>query len=156
MSATDETNYHTDWWVSFFFSGYLVFPLSCTSRYCRRTWLWRRSCRRWSSSWARTKWSWRDSDRFGRFAASSDLLSGFVFVSWNIRKINVFISYKPEQEVWTTEKAFCCLVNRNVKTTITVCVLRSFSKMSNCDIWERNSLSLCCRVRRATLTDRPC
>ena len=50
-----------------------VFPISYTIRYCRKTWLWRTMCRRWSCCSAKTKWSWRDSDRFGRFAASSDL-----------------------------------------------------------------------------------
>lgn len=69
---------------------------------------------------------------------------------------DIFISYKPEQKVWTTEKAFCYLANSNVKPTIAVCVLGGLSEMSDCDTGERNTLSLCCRVRRATPTDRPC
>lgn len=48
-------------------TSHLCFPSSSTSRYCSRTSHWRTSCRRWNCCSAKTKWSWKDSDRSGQF-----------------------------------------------------------------------------------------
>lgn len=73
-----------------------VFPFSCTSKCSRRTWISRTSCRRWSCSSAKTKWSWSDSDRFGRFAAVV-----CVCLCRNIMmRSGSWLGHKNEESVW--------------------------------------------------------